>query len=340
MSKFCTNCGTELDDEDKFCKKCGFKIKTKSSESNTKKNINPTTVNTQSKPTNTQNTNNTENTSSKIHPKTEKFKPIPTANEDSKIYSKNKEDSENNTENKLITEIPLILAIISIIIGIIEGLSCPMIIGIESIIFEMAIAIVGGCIGIYLFKKQGEYLIAGIEFLITGFLMFFALSQLALIGTILFIATGILSICLKERKIKDKRMWAAPIVTIVIPIIILILIGGAMAINDSTLGDKIHINNVQNGIANSYGSYSGDLKGDISLDSNFDYIELDVKYLDANGKVLNSGIGWNQNNAQSGQTYQFTSYYYGDEQPVKAEISVVNDVGNNDPIYVQNVTLA
>lgn len=337
MSKFCTNCGTELDEEDKFCKKCGFKLKN---------NKTPEIKNTENNKTpeikNTENGNNkTEKETETSQTQTNKFKSINNPNDNSQIYSKNKDYTKNNNnENKIISEIPLILAIISIIIGIIEGLSCPMIIGIDSIIFEMAIAIVGGCIGIFLFKKQNEYLIAGIEFIITGILMCFALSQLALIGTILFVATGVITIFLKERKVKDKKMWAAPVITVVIPIIILILVGGAVAINESTLGDKIQISNVQNGITNSYGSYNGDLKGDISLDSDFDYIELDVKYLDANGKVLDSGIGWNENYAKSGQTYQFTSYYYGDEQPVKAEISVVNSVGDTDPIYVQNVTLA
>ena len=91
--------------------------------------------------------------------------------ENSKNLETNSADSNIKTEsanedNKLIL-IPLVLGIIGVIVGLAEGLSCPMLFGWINIMTEMVIAVVGGCFGLYLFKFKKEYLIAGIQFIIT-----------------------------------------------------------------------------------------------------------------------------------------------------------------------------
>lgn len=67
--------------------------------------------------------------------------------ENSKELKTKDADSTNKTEsviesNKLIL-IPLVLGIIGVIIGLIEGLSCPMLFGWINILTEMVIAVVG-----------------------------------------------------------------------------------------------------------------------------------------------------------------------------------------------------
>ena len=58
-----------------------------------------------------------------------------------------------NQEDKLLI-VPIILGIIGIAIGIMEGLSCPMLFGWDSILVEILISIIGGCAGLYLYKYK------------------------------------------------------------------------------------------------------------------------------------------------------------------------------------------
>jgi len=333
---FCIKCGAKMDDDDLFCRKCGAKLKDLDEdliESETKENKSDGDAE-KSEGAKSKTDLNNSGSDSNISDDSLKddFKP-------NIKYSHNKDKNildENG--NKLIL-LPIILGIIGIVLGILEGLNCPMLMGWENILFEMIVAIMGGCLGLILFKIFDEYLLAGVEFIITGSLMYLALYNLALIGSILFIIAGVFSIVLFKRGINDKKLISIPILTIVVPFLILIMIMAVSAVAESNLTNQVNISNVENSIVSDYGYYSGSLKGDIYLNADFEYIELDIEYFDADGKVLDSNYAWNQANAQSGKTYQFESSYYNKEQPVKAQITIYKDSIDKKPFYIQNVTL-
>lgn len=254
-------------------------------------------------------------------------------------HSKDLKTESADADNKLIL-IPLVLGIIGVIVGLAEGLGCPMLFGWENIMTEMVIAVVGGCLGIFLFKFKKEYLIAGIQFIITGILMTFLIGNMALIGCIIFIIAGILSIVLtKKYNMDNKVLLILPVFTIVLMILVAVLMVGVGEYNQSQLADQVTISNVQNTITQSYGYYDGYLKGDISFDTSLDYVSMEVEFYDANGKVLDTTYALMDTSVEAGKTYQFEALYMKQEKPYKAQISLKNSV-DEDPFYVQEVNLA
>lgn len=251
----------------------------------------------------------------------------------------NAKNESANEDNKLIL-IPLVLGIIGVIVGLMEGLSCPMLFGWVNIMTEMVIAVVGGCFGIYLFKFKKEYLIAGIQFIITGILMAFLIGNMALIGCIIFLIAGILSIVLtKKYNMDNKVLLALPIFTVILMILVAVLMVGIGDYNQSQLADQVSITNVENTITQSYGYYDGYLKGDIHFDTSLDYVSMEVEFYDANGKVLDKTYGLMDTSVEAGRTYQFEALYMKQEKPYKAQISLKNDVLEDEPFYVQEVNL-
>ena len=104
----------------------------------------------------------------------------------------------------------------------------------------------------------------------------------------------------------------------------------------------------QNITYSGYGYYTGYITGDIEVDTNFDYLSVDVDYYDKDGKVIYSGIGWNQMHPESGKTYKLdltaktykiSSWYSDKTQPVKAELKVVDSASSTTPLYTENITI-
>lgn len=246
-----------------------------------------------------------------------------------------------NADNKLIL-IPLVLGIIGVVVGLAEGLSCPMLFGWVNIMTEIVIAIVGGCFGLYLYHFKKEYLIAGIQFIITGILMTLLIGNMALIGCIIFILAGILSIVLtKKYNVDNKKLLILPIFTVILMIVIAVLFVGVGEYNQSQLSNEVSISNLNNDIAYSYGYYDGSLKGDIYFDTSFDYVSMEVEFLDENGKVLDTTYALMDSSVEAGKTYQFEALYIKEEKPYTAQISLKNSALDDDgPFYVQNVTLS
>lgn len=268
----------------------------------------------------------------------------------SKINSEGDLDIVNNTEintesvssdNKLII-IPLILGIIGVVVGLAEGLSCPMLFGWINIMTEIVIAVVGGCFGLYLYHFKQEYLIAGIQFIITGILMVLLIGNMAFIGCIIFILAGILSIFLtKKYTVDNKRLLILPIFTVILMIIVAVLFVGLGEYNQSQLSNEVSISNLNNDIAYSYGYYDGYLKGDVYFDTSLDYVSMEVEFLDENGKVLDSTYALMDSSVEAGKTYQFEALYMKEEKPYTAQISMKNSALDDEgPFYVQNVTLS
>ena len=255
-------------------------------------------------------------------------------------HSKDLKTESADADNKLIL-IPLVLGIIGVVVGLAEGLGCPMLFGWINIMTEMVIAVVGGCLGIFLFKFKKEYLIAGIQFIITGILMILLIGNMAFIGCIIFIIAGILSIVLtKKYSIDNKVLLALPVFTIVLMLLVGVLMVGVGEYNQSQLADQVTISNVQNTITQSYGYYDGYLKGDIYFDTSLDYVNMEVEFYDANGKVLDTTYALMETSVEAGKTYQFEAMYMKQEKPYKAQISLKNSALEDEPFYVQEVNLA
>lgn len=254
-------------------------------------------------------------------------------------HTKDLKTETADADNKLIL-IPLILGIVGVIVGIVEGLGCPVLFGWINIMTEIAIAVIGGCLGLFLFKFKKEYLIAGIQFIITGILMTFLIGNMALIGCIIFIIAGILSIFLtKKYGVDNKVLLILPAFTVILMILILVLMVGVGEYNQSQLADQVTISNVENTIVQSYGYYDGSIKGDIYFDTTLDYVSMEVEFYDANGKVLDTTYALMDTSVEAGKTYQFDAIYMKEEKPYKAQISLKNNV-DDEPFYVQEVNLA
>lgn len=249
--------------------------------------------------------------------------------------SDNKPIETNN--NEFINKLPLIVVAIAIILAIFEGLGTPMLMGWDNILMAMGVGIVGGLIGIFLMEKFNEPLIAAIEFIAVGGIIFMFIGRFGEISALLFIIAAILTLYFKGIKATNKKLWAIPIITI-IGIFIILILGGAIyhinAENSVTVG-----NLTQNITSDGYGYYTGYLTGDIKVDSTFDYLSVDIDFYDAEGKIITSTIGWNELNPESGHTYKISGWYFEQTQPVRAEVKVVDSAKSTTPLYSENITI-
>lgn len=250
--------------------------------------------------------------------------------------TKNTVKPKGNSE--FITKLPLILAIIAIIVSVAEGLGTPMLFGWDNILAAMALGIIGGIIGIILMEKLDEPLIAAVEFIAAGALIFMFIGRFGEISTVLFIIAAILALYLKGYYANNKKLWAIPILTVVL-VFLIIMAGGALyhinAENSVTVGNVTQ--NIKN---DGYGYFDGSVSGDIHVDSTFDYLEVTINFYDSQDKIIQSTIGWNDANPESGKTYTFDGMYFDQKQPAKAEIKVIDSVSSQTPLYTENITIS
>lgn len=247
-------------------------------------------------------------------------------------------ESKNPTKNtEFITKLPLILSIIGIIVAIAEGLGTPILMGYDNIMMAIAISIVGGLFGILLMEKLDEPLIAAVEFIATGALVFMFIGRFGEISTIIFIITAVLTLYFKGHYANNKKLWLIPVLTVVL-IFVLLIAGGALY--QMNAENSIEVGNITQNIKNDgYGYFNGAVSGDIYVGTNFDYLEVTVNFYDSQDKVLYSTIGWNDLNPESGKTYTFEGTYFDQKQPVKAEVKVVDSAKSTTPLYTENITL-
>lgn len=240
--------------------------------------------------------------------------------------------------SEFITKLPLILAIIAIIVSVAEGLGTPMLFGWDNILAAMALGIIGGIIGIVLMEKLDEPLIAAVEFIAAGALIFMFIGRFGEISTVLFIIAAILTLYFKGYYANNKKLWAIPILTVVL-VFLIIMAGGALyhinAENSVTVGNVTQ--NIKN---DGYGYFDGSVSGDIHVDSTFDYLEVTINFYDSQDKIIQSTIGWNDANPESGKTYTFDGMYFDQKQPAKAEIKVIDSVSSQTPLYTENITIS
>lgn len=252
--------------------------------------------------------------------------------------SENKPTEVKNEKNEFLNKLPLILAIIAIVVGVGEGLGTPMLMGWNNIMSSMVIAIIGGLVGIFLMEKMNEPVIGAAEFIVTGVLIYMFIARFGEISAVLFIIAAILALYLKGMHNNDKRLWAIPILTFVL-VFALIVAGGA--IYQVNAENSVAVGNLtQNITDDGYGYYSGYVTGDIRVDANFDYLCVNVVYYDSENKIIDSSIGWNDLNPQSGNTYKISSWYFEQTPPSKAKISVVDSSDDTTPLYEENITIS
>lgn len=239
-------------------------------------------------------------------------------------------------KNNFISNLPLILATISILLAIVEVLSTPLLMGIDSITIAGLTAVIGGILGIYILIKLDEPLIAAIQFIVVGAVVYLFIGRFGEISTILFIITAILTLYLGGTHFNNKKLALIPVLTFVLVFLIFIIGGAAYMINAE---NSIAVGNITQDIQYSYGYWDGHVKGDVHIDSSFDYLCVNVNFYDNQNKIIDSSIGWNSLNPTSGKTYSFDGLYFGQTQPVKAEIIVTDRADSSNVLYTENITL-
>jgi|GEM_PF-4050424 len=244
---------------------------------------------------------------------------------------------ESNNEDKL-KYLPLVLGILGVFLGLVEGLNCPVLFGWENIITEMVISVVGGLAAVILYWKTDETLVSGIQFMVTGILMFALIQNMATYGLILFVLTGLITIFLGGNfSVSDKRLIGIPAGTFILLIIILLIAGFASSMYEDNLSNEISISNLNAQCEDSFGYYNSNVTYDLNVNTSMDYIQANVIYYDQDGKIISTDTPWSQYNINPG-VYKIKSTYFDTFKPVKAEISLKNDYDSNESFYTQNVT--
>ena len=229
--------------------------------------------------------------------------------------------------------VPIMIAV-SAIIGILECLGTPILIGYDSIGIAAVFIVIGAVVGYYLLYKKQEPLISVVELIITAIIIYLFIGRFGEISGILFVVTAILVLYFKGHGFRNKKLIAFPVATIVLPFIILI---AASFIYGVTTADAVQVGNVTNDIEYSYGSYSGSLEGDVHIDTDFSFLTLKVEYYDQNGKIIDTAYGLSEVNAKAGQTYKFDAFYYSSDKPNLAQITVTDS--DKNVLFENNVTI-
>ena len=239
-------------------------------------------------------------------------------------------------DNNFLVKLPLILAIISIILAVAEVLSTPILMGYDSIIISGLVAVIGGILGIYFMEKLNEPLAAAVEFIAVAAVIFMFIGRFGEISAVLFVITAIITLYLGGIQTNNKKLLAIPILTIVLVFMVLIVGGAVYNINAE---NSITVGNITKDPKYSYGYWDIHVKGDLHIETSFDYLCVNVNFYDQQNKIIDSKIAWNDLHPQAGKTYAFDGWYYGQTQPSKAEIIVTDKSDSSHVLYTENVTL-
>ena len=257
----------------------------------------------------------------------------------------NKETNDNdntkvntnpNINNDFLVKLPLILAMISIVLAIVEVLFTPMLMGYDSIIISALVAVIGGIIGIYLMEKLNEPLVAAIDFIAVAMVIFMFIGRFGEISAALFIITAVLTLYVKGTHVNNRKLFAIPVLMVVLIFLVLIIGGVAYNINAE---NSVKVGNITPDSKFSYNYWDIHVRGDIHIDTSFDYLSVNVNFYDQQNKIIHNTIGWNDIHPQSGKTYTFDGFYFGQTQPVKAELIVTDKSDSSHILYTENVTL-
>lgn len=239
--------------------------------------------------------------------------------------------------------ISTIVAIIAVIIGIIEGLNVFSLSGlVPDFVFYGSLAVIIdilGLLGVYISKM--DIRIAAIQYIILGIGLFVTIGYYGVIGCVIFILAGVLAIVeytqTKEEVITDKNLVLIPVLTIIVIVLFLLVTAGLGVLDNMAASDSVSVSDLSASISNEYGITSGDLKGTLNVDKEFDYLEVKVRFYNPNNLTLYESYAYTGSNVRPGN-YSIDAFYYGNEMPTRAVIEVYNDI-NGDSIHTQNVNI-
>lgn len=241
---------------------------------------------------------------------------------------------------KLISKI---IAIIAIIVSIIEGFIPIMLSDLKSSLIITGIAVIVlalfGLYGVYMSNKNPKA--SGIQYIITGACLFLATYNVSF-GTLLFIIAGILilyhAISSDEKYESNKKHIIVPLLTIIV-LILFYVIAGVIDYNE-TVSDKesIYLSNVTATKKTEFGYTDVYITGNLHTAKEFDSLDMEVTYYDANNITIDKSTGFYERNVKQG-VYAFKSVYFEEDTvPYRAVIEIYNDFSSDTPIYTQEVT--
>lgn len=256
-------------------------------------------------------------------------------NKDTNDNDNTKGNDNPKANNDFLVKLPLILAVISIVLAIVEVLFTPILMGYDSIMISGLVAVIGGIIGIYLMDKLNEPLVAAINFISVAIVIFMFIGRFGEISAVLFVITAILLLYVKGTHVYNRKFFAIPILMVVLVLLIFIIGGIAYNINAE---NSVKVGNITKDSKLSYNYWNSHVRGDIHIDTSFDYLSVNVNFYDQQNKIIYKAIGWNEIHPQSGKTYTFDGSYFGETPPAKAEIIVTDKSDSSHILYTENVT--
>lgn len=255
-----------------------------------------------------------------------------------------KDESNDNIISNILNEnaegkrskFVLALSVVAIILSFTEGLSTPTVVGLDNIIMGMVIGFVCGITGIILIRKLNEPFIGAVEFIVAGALIYVFIGRYGELSALLFVIAAIIEMYFKGFKTYNKKLWFLPVITIALIFVILIAGGILYHVNAES---SVDVGNFSQNITNNgNGYYDGYLKGEIEITGDYEYLSANINYYDNQGKIIQNDIGWNAIHPATG-TYEISSTFFNQNQPVKAEIQIIDSTDNIAPIYAENVTI-
>jgi len=121
----------------------------------------------------------------------------------------------------------------------------------------------------------------------------------------------------------------------------LLLVVLAVAVCGCTsTSDPLKVENLEV-IPEGYDFYS--IKGEITSSEDFDYLEIVLKWYDAEGNVIQTDpLAWNVNNVKAGQTVKFTTHSYVESgTPAKVDLMIFDSPfsGGDESSAIYKTTL-
>jgi hypothetical protein len=107
----------------------------------------------------------------------------------------------------------------------------------------------------------------------------------------------------------------------------------------TTNSSQLKVGNISVTGPDDIGEYS--VNTTITPSQDYNYLEMDLTWYDSSGTVIDSGLAWNVNNANSGQTYQANgqSDLYQKGTPTKVDVLIYDSPGASSSDLIYNATV-
>lgn len=123
-------------------------------------------------------------------------------------------------------------------------------------------------------------------------------------------------------------------ILIIIIAVIIVIIGAIFVLGSSQPNNEnnnlIQINNLTENIALDNNYYIGDVKGQLIVNEDIDYLYVIITYYNESNTQLGQGyIMLSEADVKKGQKFNLENQYYDTPKPTLAKIKVYDDMGNN-----------